>query len=136
MKSSTPPKQSSNRKEILKLVLSLAAIAAAIGIWYGRHQSSENSVYDSFARCLTQKKTTMYGLYWCDHCAEQKELFGAAFRYINYQECGVKGQRALVEKCKTEGIKNYPTWQFANGQRHEGVMTMGQLSQMSGCPLE
>jgi len=130
------PKEPSNRKEIIKLVISLAVIAAAIGIWYGRRHSGETSVYDSFARCLTQKNTMMYGLYWCEHCAEQKELFGAAFRLIKYQECGVKGQRALVETCKSAGVKNFPTWQFADGQRREGVMTMGQLSQMSGCPLE
>ncbi len=136
MKSKTEPKQSSNRKEILKLVISLAAIAAAFGIWYGRHQSGDVSIYDSFARCLTQKNTTMYGLYWCEHCAEQKEMFGSAFRYITYQECGMKGGRGEVEKCKQAGLKNFPTWQFASGQRHEGVMTMAQLSQASGCPLQ
>jgi hypothetical protein len=126
---------SSNRKEMVKLVIGLAAIAAAVGIWYGRHQSG-GSVYDSFAQCLTQKKTTMFGLYWCEHCAEQKEMFGNAFRYINYEECGAKGGRGEVEKCKQAGLKNFPTWQFANGERREGVMTMAQLSQLSGCPLE
>ncbi len=136
MKSRTQPKESSNRKEILKLVLSLAAIAAAVGIWYGRHQSGDASIYDSFARCLTQKNTTMYGLDWCEHCAEQKEMFGGAFRYIKYEECGMKGGHSEVDKCKQAGLKNFPTWQFANGQRHEGVMTMVQLSQASGCPLE
>ncbi len=136
MKSKTQPKQSSNRKEILKLVISLAAIAAAVGVWYGRHQAGDVSIYDSFARCLTQKNTTMYGLYWCEHCAQQKEMFGNAFRYIKYEECGMKGGHAEVEKCKQSGLKNFPTWQFANGQRHEGVMTMVQLSQASGCPLE
>lgn len=135
MPAKSPATPSSNRKEILKLVIGLAAIAAAVGIWYGRHQSGGN-VYDGFARCLAQKKATMYGLYWCEHCAEQKEMFGNAFRYVNYEECGVKGVRTEVEKCKQAGLKNFPTWQFANGQRHEGVMTMAQLSQMSGCPLE
>ncbi len=135
MPAKTNATPSSNRKEILKLVVSVAAIAAAVGIWYGRHQSG-GSVYDSFAQCLTQKKATMYGLYWCEHCAEQKEMFGNAFQYIKYEECGTKGGHAEVEKCKQAGLKNFPTWQFANGQRHEGVMTMVQLSQMSGCPLE
>src|SRR5579884_3441002 len=77
MPAKTNATPSSNRKEILKLVVSLAAIAAAVGIWYGRHQNG-GSVYDSFAQCLTQKKATMYGLYWCEHCAEQKEMFGNA----------------------------------------------------------
>ena len=129
-------KEPSNRKEIIKLVIALAVVAAGIGIWYGRSHGGESSVYDGFAKCLTQKHVMMYGLYWCEHCAEQKELFGNAFRYVNYQECGVKGQRALVEKCKVEGLQKYPTWQFADGKRHEGVMTMMQLSEASGCPLE
>ena len=51
----------------------------------GRHY--RNHKYDAFAKCLATKQTTMYGLYWCPHCIEQKEMFGDAFHYVPYVEC-------------------------------------------------
>ena len=35
----------------------------------------------------------MYGLYWCPHCIEQKQMFGEAFHYVPYVECAIKGSR-------------------------------------------
>ena len=54
--------------------------------------------YDSFAKCLAAQQAKMYGLYWCPHCAEQKGMFGASFRYVPYQECAFKRYPA---KCAT-----------------------------------
>jgi hypothetical protein len=90
---------------------------------------------DVYAKCLTAKKSKMYGLFWCSHCAEQKEMFGSAFQYINYVECGVPGTRQETEECKTAGIKHFPTWEFANATRHEGVLQLDALSKQTGCPI-
>ena len=79
---------------VVVLIASAFAAAAGLGIYKRNHR------YDNFARCLAEKKAVMYGLYWCEHCAEQKELFGASFQYVPYVECGIKG--ASSSTCETE----------------------------------
>lgn len=90
---------------------------------------------DVFAKCLTAKKAKVYGLFWCPHCADQKEVFGSAFQYINYVECGVPGTRGETEECKAAGVKHFPTWEFADKTRKEAVLQLDQLSKQTGCPV-
>jgi len=91
--------------------------------------------YDVFAQCLTEKQVKMYGLYWCTHCAEQKEMFGASFMHVTYIECGIKGSRDEEPACKQAGVKNFPTWQFSDGSKKEGTQPLQALSELSGCRL-
>ena len=93
--------------------------------------------HDGFARCLTERGVKMYGAWWCPHCVEQKEKFGASFEYVPYVECGIKGDlHAQSQVCKDENIKHYPTWQFPpTGERVERVFTLQELSDRTGCPL-
>jgi len=117
------------------LVLALVILVAA-WIGYDFYSSRHVSTLDGFAKCLSSKGARMYGAWWCPHCAEQKELFGYAFQYVNYTECGIEGQTHSVnEQCKKDGIKNFPTWQFSDGSRHEGVLTLSDLADKSGCKL-
>jgi thiol-disulfide isomerase/thioredoxin len=92
---------------------------------------------DGFARCLGEKKAAMYGAFWCDHCREQKELFGDSAQYLPYVECVEKGTRKIIEQCKALGIRRTPTWIFEqSGERLEGkVLSLQELSQKSGCKL-
>jgi len=93
--------------------------------------------HDGFARCLTERGVKMYGAYWCPHCVEQKEKFGASFEYAPYVECGIKGDlHGVSQVCKDAGIKHYPTWQFPpTGERVERVFTLEELSDRTGCAL-
>ena len=75
-------------------VLILLAGAYLGGRYYKNHK------YDSFAKCLATKQAKMYGLYWCPHCIEQKEMFGEAFQYVPYVECGIKGSSEEAPECK------------------------------------
>lgn len=109
------------------LVLLLGAYFAA---WYYR-----NHKYDSFAKCLAARDAKMYGLYWCPHCIEQKEKFGASFRYVPYVECGIKGSRELAPACKIAGVKLFPSWQFGMEAPKEGVLSLEALSDKTGCSL-
>jgi hypothetical protein len=116
----------------------MIAVGVLLGAWTGYdYYSSRNiSTLDGFAQCLSSKGLKMYGAWWCPHCADQKESFGYAFHYVNYTECGIEGQRqGINEKCKKEGIKGFPTWQFSDGGRHEGVLTLSDLAEKSGCKL-
>lgn len=93
--------------------------------------------YDGFARCLTDRGVKMYGAFWCPHCTEQKEKFGASFQYAPYVECGVKGQTSgKTQVCQDAGIQHYPTWQFPpTGERVERVFSLEELSDRTGCTL-
>lgn len=118
------------RRMILIVLLIVAAGGVAIYLW----KRPRVSRLDAFARCLAARQVKMYGLYWCTHCEEQKEMFGSAFQYVPYIECGTKGSRAEQPSCKQDGVKNFPTWQFAT-ERHEGVLGLESLSEKSGCSL-
>lgn len=90
---------------------------------------------DGFARCLADKKATMYGAFWCDHCREQKELFGDSAPLLPYVECVEKGTRKVTEQCKALGIRKTPTWIFENDRVEGKVLSLQDLSQKSGCRL-
>lgn len=114
----------------------IVVVIAAIGVGgYFLATRKRTSPYDAFAQCLTSKKVKMYGAYWCPHCQEEKESFGSAFQYVNYVECGIEGSRAEQPVCKDAGVKNFPTWQFVDGTRAEGTLTLHALSEKSGCSL-
>ena len=117
-------------------------VAIAVGLllaaWvgYDYYSSRKVSTLDSFAQCLSSNGLKMYGAWWCPHCAEQKQDFGYAFEHVNYTECGIEGQTHSVnEQCKKDGIQHFPTWQFADGSRHEGVLRLSELAEKSGCNL-
>ena len=78
----------------------------------------------------------MYGAFWCPHCLEQKEAFADSFEYVNYIECGVKGDhKGQTQACKDAGIVEYPTWEFLDQSRVKGKQTFPFLSEKTGCPL-
>lgn len=91
--------------------------------------------YSAFAQCLSDRDITMYGAFWCPHCADQKELFGDAFEYVDYVECDPRGEEAQPELCLSKEIESYPTWIHPDGRRWEGTQTMETLSEISECPL-
>lgn len=111
------------------LVLFLFAGAYSAGWYYKNHK------YDAFAKCLAARQTKMYGLYWCPHCIEQKEKFGASFRYVPYVECAIKGSKELAPECKIAGVKFFPSWQFGMDSPKEGVLSLEALSDKTGCSL-
>lgn len=119
------------RKKMLTygVVLVLLAAAFIAGRYYRNHK------YDSFAKCLASKQAKMYGLYWCPHCIEQKEMFGDAFHYVPYVECAIKGSSELATECKIAGVKLFPSWQFGTEKPKEGVLSLDALSDKTGCSL-
>lgn len=123
------PDPKARRRMIWGLVLILFAAAYAAG-WYRK-----NHHYDNFAKCLASKQAKMYGLYWCPHCLDQKEMFGRAFQYVPYQECAIRGSSEVQPECKAAGVKLFPSWQFGSLPPKEGVLSMEELSAKTGCAL-
>jgi hypothetical protein len=110
-------------------ILILLAAAYYAGWHYKNHK------YDRFAQCIATKQAKMYGLYWCPHCQEQKEMFGESFHYVPYVECAIKGSHELQPECKAAGVKLFPSWQFGLDPPKEGVLSLEALSEKTGCSL-
>lgn len=124
-----PSTSTASRGALYLVVLILLAGAYLAGRYYRNHK------YDNFAQCLAAKHAKMYGLYWCPHCADQKAMFGASFRYVPYVECAIKGSRELAPACKVAGVTLFPSWQFGMDPPHEGVLSLQALSEKTGCSL-
>jgi hypothetical protein len=120
---------------LIRKVLITAAVAAAFLAVYWLGVRTRSARIDAFAKCLASKQAKMYGAYWCPHCADQKEMFGRSFQYLPYVECGIKGSRDEAVPCAQAGIKHFPTWQFADGGRQEGALSLRALGEKTGCGL-
>lgn len=124
-------KKMMKKNYIVYIIIGIIVIVAG----YLFYNSQKQINYDSFAKCLSSKNVTMYGTYWCSHCAEQKKIFGDSFQYVTYVECGVPGDyRGQTEICKRENIEYYPTWVINGGQYQFRVeQSIEKLSSLSGC---
>ncbi len=115
------------------LVLILVPIVIYAVIVAGPMNSGK---YDALAQCLTDRGAKMYGAYWCTHCQNQKRLFGGSAAKIKYIECSLPGGQAQNQECNDAGIKSYPTWEFSDGNRVEGEMSLEALAEKTQCSLK
>ena len=110
----------------LAIALSLSVLGAG---------SARASLTD-FARCITRTGARFYGTSWCPHCAAQRRMFGTAFRAIAYVECSVNGSQQTTAECTQAGVTSYPTWEFQDGSRATGELSLDQLASRTGCTYE
>lgn len=120
----------STKKVLLWVGIPIVLAAAYYAGWHYK-----NHRYDAFAQCLAAHQARMYGLYWCPHCLEQKEMFGQAFHYVPYTECAIRGSSEMTVECKVAGVKLFPSWQFGMDRPKEGILSLEALSQKTGCTL-
>lgn len=117
-------------------VLAVAVVLAINAQKSGKNgEAGEPGMYDDFAKCLSEKGVVMYGAYWCPHCKNQEELFGGSWKLVNYVECSLPNRAGQTQLCSKAGITGYPTWEFSDGSRAEGELSLQQLSDKSGCSL-
>jgi|SRR3989344_4741524 len=91
--------------------------------------------YDAFAQCLKDKEAIFYGAFWCPHCQAQKKLFGTSARLLPYVECSTLDAKGQTQICIDKKISGYPTWDFADGSRLSGEISLAQLSEKTSCAL-
>ena len=94
-----------------------------------------NGKYDEFAQCTNDNGAKFFGAYWCAACSQQKSLFGASIKNVNYVECSLPDRGGQNDLCNNARIDTYPTWEFADGSRQQGIVSMERLSEKSGCEL-
>lgn len=99
-----------------------------LGLIYVAYGVVSPGRYDDFASCLSEKGLTMYGAYWCPHCANQKALFGKSFSFVKYVECTQE-----TELCGRMNVTGYPTW-IVGDRRAQGEQSMRALAELAGCP--
>jgi uncharacterized membrane protein len=86
----------------------------------------------ALAQHLNQTGAKFYGAFWCQHCHEQKQLFGqAALSALPYVECSTPNRQEQTAICDEQKINSYPTWKIG-GQSFSGLQSLEQLAQLSG----
>ncbi len=115
-------------------VLILGTIATAI-LRGGSNLPPGPGKYDEFATCLKDKGAVFYGAFWCPHCQNTKKLFGSSAKLLPYVECSTADGKGQLQSCKDKNISGYPTWEFADGSRLNGELTLEQLAEKTACIL-
>jgi glutaredoxin len=116
----------------LSLPVALAALGLAI-VASSALAASPN--LDEFAQCLAKKGATMYGASWCPYCKAQLKAFGSAAQHLQYVECAEQGSEIQTADCTGANITSYPTWEFGDGSRLTGNVTLERLGKKTGCHL-
>jgi thiol-disulfide isomerase/thioredoxin len=111
----------------LVLVFGGAMIASSTG------SQAASPAMTSFAQCLAENDATFYGAFWCPHCQDQKEMFGGAKDELPYVECSTPSGNGQRQVCREAGIETYPTWEFADGSRETGVLSIDTLAEQTSC---
>lgn len=99
------------------------------------YYNSQPGKYDTFAGCLKDKGSVFYGAFWCPHCQNQKALFGKSAKYLPYVECSTPNGQEQLQICRDKNITGYPLWEFADGSRLSGEISLETLAEKTACVL-
>lgn len=120
------------KKCLTWIILSMGLLLAIV--LFIVHQNTSGKL-DNFAKCLKSKGAIFYGAFWCSHCQNQKAEFGQSEKYLPYVECSTSDGNAQTDECKKKNIKSYPTWEFKDGLRETGEVSLDRLSEKTSCIL-
>lgn len=116
------------------LVVILCAGLIAVKNYSDKTEIDQVTPFDTFAQCLTDAGTKFYGAYWCPHCQAQKKLLQNS-KKLPYIECSTPDGKGMIQQCVDAKITGYPTWDFADGSRLDGELTLEQLSEKTACAI-
>lgn len=116
--------------------LTMIVLVSFLLIFVGCSSSNmDSNQLGEFATCLNDEGAMMYGTFWCAHCSKTKSLFSSSFKNVNYIECDPRGDDEQAEYCIEKKIEGYPTWEFKDGSRLAGELSLQILSEKTGCVL-
>jgi len=85
----------------------------------------------ALAKYLKSIGAACYTAWWCPHCQEQREAFGAeAVKFAPIVECS-SVDRVQKQTCAEKEITGYPMW-IINGKKYRGGKELGDLANISG----
>ncbi len=97
------------------------------------HQAEAEPAADlvAFAKALSAAGVKFFGADWCPICNQQKALFEDGARFLPFIEV-TNPDRTLNEVGIANGISTFPTWEFPDGSRATGLLSLNEISQRSG----
>ena len=90
----------------------------------------------AFARALDESGTRFFGASWCPACEAQKALFEDGYKFLPFIEV-TNNSRELNSIGIAENLEGeeLPTWEFPDGDRRTGILSLQELSQESGVAI-
>ena len=119
----------------MKTFYALLAVIVLMASGFIIYEKAQPGQYDAFATCLKDKGAIFYGAFWCQHCQKQKAMFGKSAKLLPYVECSTSDAKNQLDVCKDKKIESYPTWDFSDGSREIGKITLEKLAEKTNCPL-
>lgn len=126
--------------KIISVLLVLAIIIVSLILYFNSKSKSNPTTANvsgattvSFAKCLKDQGAVFYGAFWCSHCQNQKAMFGADAKDLPFVECSTPDGQGQLAICEQKNIPGYPTWEFKDGSRLSGELTLAQLAEKTGC---
>ncbi len=116
-------------------VWSVTGLIIVVGIFFLISANGKPGKLDEFAQCLKDKGAIFYGAFWCPHCQNQKAMFGKSAKLLPYTECSTPDGKDQLAVCQEKNVTGYPTWEFADGSRESGEVSLQKLSGKTGCLL-
>jgi len=116
-------------------IWSIVGVVIIAGILFLISKNSKPGKLDEFAQCLKDKGAVFYGAFWCPHCQNQKAMFGASQKLLPYVECSTPDGKAQLAVCQEKKIAGYPTWEFADGSKESGEVSLEKLAEKTNCQL-
>jgi hypothetical protein len=116
-----------------------AVVILIIHAGYVRPQAEPTGPEDPITRALAEhladQGALFYGASWCEHCQQQKRLFGASANRLPYIECSPAGRNAPQSaSCSRAGVRSYPTWVIQGRPIVGQVLSLAQLADATGFP--
>jgi hypothetical protein len=117
-----------------RLVPGAAVLIALALLGAAPAAADEELELGDLARCIRNSGALFYGAHWCPVCARQKEAFERYAGMLPYVECYDGHKSAgMNARCKSMGIKRFPTWLFRDGHRKTGLLDPLELGYETGC---
>lgn len=118
-----------------KLIWLLVLVLVIVGVVWLSKTPGKPGKLDTLVSCIADSGATYYGAFWCPNCKNQEALFGRSAGLLPRVECSTPDGRGQLQVCQDAGIKSYPTWEFADGTRESGTLSLERLSEVTGCLL-
>ena len=113
------------------------SIADSIGadLWDAEGESVAEPDLVAFAQALANTSgVKLFGTAWCGVCTAQKELFEDGGQFLPFIEV-TNPDRTPNDIATSEDVTAYPTWEFPNGSRHEGLLSLAEISSRAGVAI-
>ena len=62
-------------------------------------------------------------------------MFGTSQKFLPYVECSTADGSGQLPECINNKVTGYPTWDFADGSRVPGEISLENLATKTGCTL-